>query len=657
MIVDIIDKKRLGLELETDELKTIFNGYLKGDVPDYQMSSLLMAICINGMSEREIFDLTKIFIDSGEVLDFSSIPGIKVDKHSTGGIGDKTTLVIVPIVASLKIPVVKMSGRGLGYTGGTIDKLESIPGFRTNLSDQEIFSSVSKVGAVITSQTKNLVALDKMVYALRDVTATVSSIPLIAVSIMSKKIASGADKIMLDVKYGNGALIHDKDDALKLAQLMKKIGEYYGREVRYILSDMNMPLGYNIGNSLEVIEAAQVLKNNVRGHLFDVCVELASNMVSMGKNIDLTTARKMVIEVIENGDAYNKFIQIVTNQGGNISSVKISNKVSKIISPKNGVVEGISAIEIGKISLGLGAGRKELTDKIDFGVGISLNVQIGDKIKIKSNLFDADNEKGANETLEVEIKGIFDGHNKSSVTSAQELYENTLITDLDTAAKVYGNTEDTAVYQDATFFVKGDKNLDQVIKNIKKLDINWKQYNLIKSSTNYPALQQSISGIYSIANKLFAASLIFAGITVSLLLLLWMNARKKEIAIFLSLGISKLKIFGQFVVELVFISIPAYIGSYFLALYTGNMIGNNILNKVTGNITKQIAKQSASSGLGGGAEVDGFNKTLTSLDINILPKSIIYVILFMSLVLIISLVLSSISSLKKNPKELLIDTK
>ncbi len=285
------------------------------------------------------------------------------------------------------------------------------------------------------------------------------------------------------------------------------------------------------------------------------------------------------------------------------------------------------------------------------------NLKIGDKIKIKSNLFDADNEKGANETLEVEIKGIFDGHNESSVTSAQELYENTLITDLDTAAKVYGNTEDTAVYQDATFFVKGDKNLDQVIKNIKKLDINWKQYNLIKSSTNYPALQQSISGIYSIANKLFAASLIFAGITVSLLLLLWMNARKKEIAIFLSLGISKLKIFGQFVIELVFISIPAYIGSYFLAVYTGNIIGNNILNKVTGNITKQIAKQSASSGLGGGAEVDGFNKTLTSLDINILPKSMIYVILFMSFVLIISLVISSISSLKKSPKELLIDTK
>ena len=335
-----------------------------------------------------------------------------------------------------------------------------------------------------------------------------------------------------------------------------------------------------------------------------------------------------------------------------LTGVNDSSKENKFVSGAYKLIEGEHLEENDKSKILI---HKDLAEKN--------NLKIGDKIKIKSNLFDADNEKGANETLEVEIKGIFDGHNKSSVTSAQELYENTLITDLDTAAKVYGNTEDTAVYQDATFFVKGDKNLDQVIKNIKKLDILliklywWKQYNLIKSSTNYPALQQSISGIYSIANKLFAGSLIFAGITVSLLLLLWMNARKKEIAIFLSLGISKLKIFGQFVIELVFISIPAYIGSYFLAVYAGNMIGNNILNKVTGNITKQIAKQSASSGLGGGAEVDGFNKTLTSLDINILPKSIIYVILFMSLVLIISLVISSISSLKKSPKELLIDTK
>ncbi|MDM0796046.1 ABC transporter permease [Clostridium perfringens] len=283
------------------------------------------------------------------------------------------------------------------------------------------------------------------------------------------------------------------------------------------------------------------------------------------------------------------------------------------------------------------------------------NLKVGDKIKIKSNLFDADNEKGANETVEVEIKGLFDGHNNGVVSVPQELYENTLITDINTAAKVYGNTEDTAAYQDANFFVKGDKNLEKVIKDIGKLDINWREYNLIKSSSNYPALQQSISGIYSIANKLFAGSLIFAGVVVSLLLFLWINARKKEIAVLLSLGISKLTIFGQFLIELIFISIPAFIGSYFLASYTGDKLGNNILNRVTGDIAKKIAKQSLSSQLGGGAEVDGFNKTLTSLDINILPKSMMYVILFMSLVLIISLIISSYSILKKNPKELLID--
>ncbi|SQC85663.1 transmembrane protein Vexp3 [Clostridium perfringens] len=283
------------------------------------------------------------------------------------------------------------------------------------------------------------------------------------------------------------------------------------------------------------------------------------------------------------------------------------------------------------------------------------NLKVGDKIKVKSNLFDADNEKGANETVEVEIKGLFDGHNNGVVSAPQELYENTLITDINTAAKVYGNTEDTAAYQDATFFVKGDKNLEKVIKDIGKLDINWREYNLIKSSSNYPALQQSISGIYSIANKLFAGSLIFAGVVVSLLLFLWINARKKEIAVLLSLGISKLTIFGQFLIELIFISIPAFIGSYFLASYTGDKLGNNILNRVTGDIAKKIAKQSLSSQLGGGAEVDGFNKTLTSLDINILPKSMMYVILLMSLVLIISLIISSYSILKKNPKELLID--
>lgn len=285
------------------------------------------------------------------------------------------------------------------------------------------------------------------------------------------------------------------------------------------------------------------------------------------------------------------------------------------------------------------------------------HLKIGDKLKIKSNLFDADNEKQANETVEVTIKGLFDGHNNGGVSAAQELYENTLITDLNTAAKVYGNTEDTAVYQDATFFVKGNKKLEDVMKNLGKIDINWQEYNLIKSSSNYPALQESISGIYAIADKLFIGSLAFAGLVVALLLFLWMNARKKEIAVLLSIGMSKAKIFGQFVTELLLVAIPAYIGSFFLARFAGDKIGNNILQKVTGNIADKIAKQSASTGLGGGAEVDGFNKTLTSLDINISTKALMYVVIFMTIVLLISLIISSTNILRKNPKDLLIDTK
>ena len=329
-----------------------------------------------------------------------------------------------------------------------------------------------------------------------------------------------------------------------------------------------------------------------------------------------------------------------------LTGVNDSSKETKFVSGAYKLIEGehLENQDKNKVLM-----HKDLAEKN--------NLKVGDKIKVKSNLFDADNEKGADETVEAEIKGLFDGHNNGGVSAAKELYENTLITDIDTAAKVYGNTEDTAVYQDATFFVKGDKNLDKVIKDLGKLDINWRDYNLIKSSSNYPALQQSISGIYSIANKLFAGSLIFAGAVVSLLLFLWMNARKKEIAVLLSLGVSKLAIFGQFLMELMFISIPAFTGAYFLARFTGDNLGNNILNKVTGDITKQIAKQSSSSQLGGGAEVDGFNKTLTSLDISILPKSMLYVILFMSLVLIISLIISSTGILKKNPKDLLIDNK
>lgn len=283
------------------------------------------------------------------------------------------------------------------------------------------------------------------------------------------------------------------------------------------------------------------------------------------------------------------------------------------------------------------------------------NLKVGDKIKLKSNIYDADNEKGANETIEVEILGLFDGHNKSGVTYSQELYENTLVSDIDTAVRLYGYTEDTAVYQDASFFVKGDKNIDQVLRDIKKLDINWQKYNLIKSSSNFPALQKSISGIYGIADQLFIGSLVFAGVIVALLLFLWMNARRREIAILLAVGISKAKIFAQFLFELVFITIPAFIGSDFLAGGIGKAVGNNILKNVTSGITKQMMKESSSIGMGGGAEVDGFNKTLTSLDVDVNGKLFIYAVIFMLVVLCISLLIASINILRKEPKELLSD--
>jgi len=382
MILDIINKKRLGKELSYKELDYAFNSYLNGDIPDYQMSSLLMAICINGMTDEEIFALTKIFIDSGDVLDFSDIPGIKVDKHSTGGIGDKTTLVITPIVASLGIPVIKMSGRGLGYTGGTIDKLESIPGYRIDLSDEEIIKQVHDIGVVVTGQTGDLVPMDKAIYTLRDVTATVSSIPLIASSIMSKKIAGGADKILIDIKVGNGALLQTKKDAEKLSSLMIKIGEVYNREVRTIISDMDVPLGKCIGNSLEVLEAIDILKGKEKdNNLYDLCIELATEMVSMGLNKSKEESKELVIESIRSGSAYTKLLEMVKYQNGNIDSIKISDNTYRIICKNNGVIKKINALELGKLSLSLGAGKVNIKDKIDYSVGIKLNKLVGDKVK------------------------------------------------------------------------------------------------------------------------------------------------------------------------------------------------------------------------------------------------------------------------------------
>ena len=381
MIIDIINKKANKYELTKEELETIFIGYLKDEVKDYQMSAFLMAICINDMSDSEVFALTDIFIKSGDVLDLSFIDGIKVDKHSTGGVGDKTTLIVAPLVASCNVPVIKMSGRGLGYTGGTIDKLESIPGFNVNLTEEEIKKQASDIGIVITSQTRDLTPLDKKVYALRDVTATTNSIPLIASSIMSKKIAGGADKIVIDIKVGNGALIKTEEEAKRLESLLIKIGSYYQKEVKTVISDMNRPLGHNIGNRLEVLEALDVLENKEKGKLYDLSIELASKMVSLGKEISENDARKEVIENLENGKALNKFKEFVKYQNGNIENLSIDAKVYNIKANREGVLKDINALNIAKLCEYLGAGRKSKDDKIDYNAGIIIKKEIGEEVK------------------------------------------------------------------------------------------------------------------------------------------------------------------------------------------------------------------------------------------------------------------------------------
>lgn len=384
-IVEIINKKRIKQSLSKEELGFIFNGYLEGSVKDYQMSSLLMAICINGMSDEEIFDLVDIFIKSGDVLDLSMIPGVKVDKHSTGGVGDKVTLIIGPIVASLGIPVAKMSGRGLGHTGGTIDKLESIKGFNVNLTEEEFIEEVKTIGLAVTGQTKNLCPMDKVIYALRDVTGTVASIPLIATSIMSKKIAGGADKILLDVKLGDGALMKTKEEAEELASIMERIGKFYGREVVCEITDMNTPLGDNIGNALEVMEAMDILKGK-ECYLRELCINEASKMVSMAKGIDEEEAKGMVLDTLNSGTAYNKFLEFVKWQGGDINSLHVSDKTIDVKSTKDGKLTRIKALNLGMLSVTLGAGRLAKEDSIDYSVGIVLKKELNDNVSIGDTL-------------------------------------------------------------------------------------------------------------------------------------------------------------------------------------------------------------------------------------------------------------------------------
>ncbi|MGM9876396.1 MAG: thymidine phosphorylase [Bacilli bacterium] len=378
-IVDIIIKKKNNKILTEEEIKYVIENFDNGDIKDYQMSSLLMAIVINGMTDEEVIYLTKYMVESGGKIDLSGLSNV-VDKHSTGGVGDKTTLIISPIVASCGCKVAKMSGRGLGYTGGTIDKLESIPGFNVNLSKNDFIKEINDIGMVITSQTEDIALADKKIYALRDVTGTTESIPLIASSIMSKKIASGSKNLVLDIKVGEGALIKNIDAARDLANLMIKIGKENDMKVVCLLTNMDIPLGNNIGNSLEVLEAINTLYYAPDNNLMRLCIELSSYMVKLGLNISYKDARSMVLEVINNRKAYHKLLEFIEYQGGDYNKLPKSNYEYEIKSDKEGYLIDLNSLELAKLSSNLGSGRKNKEDKIDYSAGIIINKNINDKV-------------------------------------------------------------------------------------------------------------------------------------------------------------------------------------------------------------------------------------------------------------------------------------
>lgn len=384
-IIDIILKKKNKEELTEEEIKYVVEGFTNGTICDYQMSSLLMAITINDMTDNEVIYLTKYMMLSGNTIDLSFLDNV-VDKHSTGGVGDKTTLIIAPIVAACSCKVAKMSGKGLGYTGGTIDKLESIPGFRTNLSKDEFIHEIEDIGMAITSQTDDVALADKKIYALRDVTGTTESIPLIASSIMSKKIASGSKKLVIDLKVGEGALVKDIESARRLGNLMIKIGKENGMEVICLLTNMNIPLGNNVGNSLEVLEAINTLYYNKESNLQKLCISLASYMVSLGRNISYEEANNMVLDVIRSKKAYNKFLEFVLYQHGDITKLPKSNKIYEVKSDISGYLTDISSLEIAKLSMHLGAGRQNKDDKIDYSAGIIINKNINDYVNINDTI-------------------------------------------------------------------------------------------------------------------------------------------------------------------------------------------------------------------------------------------------------------------------------
>ena len=385
---DIIYKKRMGRELSREEIEFLVNGYVSGAVPDYQMSAWAMAVCLQGMTARETAYLTMAMAHSGDMIDLSAIRGRKVDKHSTGGVGDKVSLVLVPLVAACGAPVAKMSGRGLGHTGGTLDKLESIPGMRVERTGAEFIEQVNRTGCAVVGQSGNLVPADKRLYALRDVTATVDSIPLIASSIMSKKIAGGADAIVLDVKTGSGAFMKTLEDSFRLAQAMVEIGRETGREVAAFVSDMDQPLGHAVGNALEVAEAIETLRGFGPKDLEDVCLALGSQMLRLaGVAEDAAAARKLLTKALRSGHGLKKLIELVEAQGGDPAYVRQPAKLPRaprvvdLTAPQAGYVQRIEALEVGVAALLLGAGRETKDSQLDLAVGIVLKKKVGDRVE------------------------------------------------------------------------------------------------------------------------------------------------------------------------------------------------------------------------------------------------------------------------------------
>ncbi|MEG0025826.1 MAG: thymidine phosphorylase [Bacilli bacterium] len=386
MILDIIEKKKNNQVLTKEEIEYVVLEYLAGNIKDYKMSSLLMAIVINGMCDEEIVFLTDAMLKSGDIIDLSMIKGKFVDKHSTGGVGDKTSLILAPLVASCGLKMAKMSGRGLGHTGGTIDKLMAIKGFKTDLTNKEFIKQVDDIGVAIISQTSNIVPADKKIYALRDVTGTVDSLALIASSIMSKKIASGASNILIDVKVGQGALIKNIKEARKLSDILIMLGSHYNKQTICFITNMDEPLGYSVGNGLEVIESINTLKGKGPKDLTDLVVSLATSLVMMGKKIDKNEAFDLVNNNLYNGKAFLKFQQMIKAQGGNLENISVSDQIVSIKSIKTGIVAGINTKKIGELVRLMGAGRLLKDDVISYGVGVVLAKKVGDFVLLDEEL-------------------------------------------------------------------------------------------------------------------------------------------------------------------------------------------------------------------------------------------------------------------------------